>query len=166
MLVSSVPAPHYSAPHPMAQQPPVGQGLLIIEASRTHSDTPHSVGLFWTRDRPDPETSTWQHASLRWGRHPCPREDSNPQSQQVSGRKPTQLTVRPLVSDRLFRWDIFLFGESLWNRDFSSRRCWWYSTEWSGKMAETYFGGQAKRLRDVSAKILGFFLPGCSEAAP
>jgi hypothetical protein len=28
----------------MAQQPLVGQGLLIIEASRSHSDTPHSVG--------------------------------------------------------------------------------------------------------------------------
>jgi hypothetical protein len=29
----------------MAQQPLVGQGLLIIEASRSHTDTPHSVGL-------------------------------------------------------------------------------------------------------------------------
>ena len=29
----------------MAQQPLVGQGLLIIEASRSHSDTPQSVGL-------------------------------------------------------------------------------------------------------------------------
>ena len=29
----------------MAQQPLVGQGLLIIEASRSHSVTPHSVGL-------------------------------------------------------------------------------------------------------------------------
>jgi len=29
----------------MAQQPSVGKGLLIIEASRSHSDTPHSVGL-------------------------------------------------------------------------------------------------------------------------
>jgi hypothetical protein len=28
---------------PMAQQPPVGKGLLIIEASRSHADTPHSV---------------------------------------------------------------------------------------------------------------------------
>jgi hypothetical protein len=27
----------------MAQQPPVGQGLLIIEASWSHSDTSHSV---------------------------------------------------------------------------------------------------------------------------
>jgi hypothetical protein len=32
----------------MAQQPLVGQDLLIIEASRSHSDTPHSVGLLWT----------------------------------------------------------------------------------------------------------------------
>jgi len=42
----------------MAQQPPVGQGLLIIEASRLHSDTPQSVGLLWTRDRHVAETST------------------------------------------------------------------------------------------------------------
>ena len=43
---------------PMAQQPLLGQGLLIIEASRSHSDTPHSVGLLWTSDQPDKETST------------------------------------------------------------------------------------------------------------
>jgi hypothetical protein len=30
---------------PMAQQALVGQGLLVIEASRLHSDTPHSVGI-------------------------------------------------------------------------------------------------------------------------
>jgi hypothetical protein len=30
---------------PMAQQPLVGQGLLIIEASRSHSDTPHWIGV-------------------------------------------------------------------------------------------------------------------------
>jgi len=48
----------------MAQQPPVGQGLLIIEASRSHSDTPNSVGILWTSDQPDAETSTWQHTTL------------------------------------------------------------------------------------------------------
>ena len=42
----------------MGQQPPVGQDVLIIEALRTHSDTPHSVGLFWTSDQPDAETFT------------------------------------------------------------------------------------------------------------
>jgi hypothetical protein len=30
---------------PMAQEPLVGQGLLIIEVSRPHSETPHSLGL-------------------------------------------------------------------------------------------------------------------------
>jgi hypothetical protein len=42
----------------MAQQPPVGHGLLTVEASRSHSDTPHSAGLLWTSDQPDTETST------------------------------------------------------------------------------------------------------------
>jgi len=42
----------------MAQQPPVDQGLLTVEASRSHSHTPHSVGLHWTSDQPDAETST------------------------------------------------------------------------------------------------------------
>jgi hypothetical protein len=43
---------------PMGQQPPVGQGLLIIEASLSHSDTHHTLGLLWTSDQPDAETST------------------------------------------------------------------------------------------------------------
>jgi len=41
----------------MAQKPPVGQGLLIIQASRSHSDTPHLVGLVCTSDQLDTETS-------------------------------------------------------------------------------------------------------------
>jgi hypothetical protein len=43
---------------PKAQQPLGGLGLLIFEASRLHLDTPHSVGLLWTSDQPDAETST------------------------------------------------------------------------------------------------------------
>jgi len=42
----------------MAQKHPMGQGLLIIEDSLLHSDTPHSVGLLWTSDQPHAETST------------------------------------------------------------------------------------------------------------
>jgi hypothetical protein len=49
----------------MARQPLVGQGFLIIEASRSHSDTPHSVTLPWTTDQPDGETYTCQHTTLR-----------------------------------------------------------------------------------------------------
>ena len=42
----------------MEQQPLVGQVILIIETSRSHSDTPHWVGFLWTSDRPEAETST------------------------------------------------------------------------------------------------------------
>jgi len=48
----------------MTQQPPVGQGVLVIEALRSHPDTLHSVRLLWTRDRPVAETTTWQHTTL------------------------------------------------------------------------------------------------------
>jgi hypothetical protein len=47
----------------------------------------HSVGLLWTSDRPVVEISTWQQTSLTRDRHPCPQLDSNPQSQQASGRR-------------------------------------------------------------------------------
>jgi hypothetical protein len=42
----------------MAQQPLVGLGLLIIEASRSHSDTPQSIGFLRMSDQPDAGTST------------------------------------------------------------------------------------------------------------
>ena len=48
----------------MAQHPPVGKNILIIEASQSHSDTPQSVGLLWTSDQPAAETSTWYHTTL------------------------------------------------------------------------------------------------------
>ena len=41
----------------MAQQSLVDLGLLIIEASRSLSDTPQSVGLLWTSGQPAAETS-------------------------------------------------------------------------------------------------------------
>jgi len=40
---------------------PVFLDLLIVEVSRSHSDTPHSVRLVWTSDQPIAETSTWHH---------------------------------------------------------------------------------------------------------
>jgi hypothetical protein len=69
------------------QQPLVVQGILFIEASRSHSDTPHLVGLLWTGDEPDAETSTWRHPTVTTGKLPCRRRDSNPQSQQASGHR-------------------------------------------------------------------------------
>jgi len=49
----------------MIQQPQVDHVLLMIETSRSHSlDTPQSVGLLWTSDQPDQETSTWYRTTL------------------------------------------------------------------------------------------------------
>jgi len=45
----------------MAQPPLEGHGLLTVEASRSHSDTQQPVGLLWTSDQLDAETSTWQY---------------------------------------------------------------------------------------------------------
>jgi len=42
----------------IAQQPLVGQSLLIIDASRSHSESILSVGLLWTSDHPVTEIST------------------------------------------------------------------------------------------------------------
>ena len=60
------------------------RGFLI-----THNDAPQSVGLLWTSDQSVAKTSTWQHITLTTDKHPCSRWDSNPQSQQTSGRRPT-----------------------------------------------------------------------------
>jgi hypothetical protein len=48
----------------VAQQPYSGLGRLIVEVSRSHTDTPHSIWLAWTRDRPIAETFTWKHTTL------------------------------------------------------------------------------------------------------
>jgi len=64
----------------IVQRPLVGQGFLILDASRLHSDTPHLVRLLWTGDRPDAETSAWRYTSGTRQRHHCIWRDSNPQS--------------------------------------------------------------------------------------
>jgi hypothetical protein len=43
--------------HSMVQQPLVGKDLLIMEALRSYSDAPQSVGLLWTSDEPVVGTS-------------------------------------------------------------------------------------------------------------
>jgi len=40
---------------------PIGPRPGICEFPRSHSDTPHSLWLPWTSDRPIAETSTLQH---------------------------------------------------------------------------------------------------------
>jgi len=71
----------------MTQQPLVGQGLLVIEASRSHSETPHSLGLLWTGLQPDGETSTRQHTQHSQGKDvhaACGIRTRNPSKREVA----------------------------------------------------------------------------------
>jgi hypothetical protein len=43
-------------PFIVALQPYSGLGRLIVEVSRSYTDTPHSVRLYWTSDQPVSET--------------------------------------------------------------------------------------------------------------
>ena len=80
----------------------------------SYSDTPHSVGLLWTSDRPVAETSTCQHTTLTRQKYPCPQRDSNPQTQQVSGRRPTPSIARPLGWAVLIRIEKKLAKQRIW----------------------------------------------------
>jgi hypothetical protein len=64
--------------------------------NHTRFNTLHRAGLLWTDDRPNTETSTWQHTTLTRDRHPCPRQNLHPQTQQMGGRRPTPWNVLPL----------------------------------------------------------------------
>ena len=85
-------------PHPIVQQPLVGQGILITEASRSHSDA-HTYTHTHTHTHTRLDSSgrvarptkrhllgNTQHSQET---HPCPRRVSNPQSYQASDRRPT-----------------------------------------------------------------------------
>jgi hypothetical protein len=66
----------------------VGQGLFIIEASRSHSYTQHAVELLWTSDQLDRDLYLTINNTQN-NRHPCLRRDWNPQTQQASGPRTT-----------------------------------------------------------------------------
>jgi len=66
----------------MTQQPLVAQGFLMVEASHSHSDTKHSLGLLRTSDNPLAEISTLKHTSLTRDRL-APWRDSNPKHHQA-----------------------------------------------------------------------------------
>jgi hypothetical protein len=50
----------------------MGQGLLIVEASRSHSGTPQSVRLLWKSDKPHKKTFTWEYTTLTRDKTPTP----------------------------------------------------------------------------------------------
>jgi hypothetical protein len=76
---------------PKTLQPPVGRSPFIIGATRSHSDTPHSVGFLWTSDRPVAETNTWQHTTLTAN----PRASGGIRTRNPSKRATVDPCLRP-----------------------------------------------------------------------
>jgi hypothetical protein len=102
--------------------------VFLYVVSRSHSGTPHTLGLLWTSDQPDAETSTWQHTTLTTDKHPCPWRVSNPQSQQGSGHKSTPYTARPTAFDLFLYFPCipsWLFtARTLHSVPLSAMKCW------------------------------------------
>ena len=70
-----------------------GSWSPLIEASQSHTDTPHSAGLLWTRDL----YLTTHNTHKRRNSMP-PRRDSNPQSQHASGSRSTAWPLGSAIS--------------------------------------------------------------------
>ena len=117
-------------------------GAPILDVSRSHNDAAQSVGLLWTSDQLVAETSTWQHTTLTTEKYPCPRWDSNPRSQQVSGRRPWAAAVLPTVV----------------------RRCVW-SRNLKNEEAMTRVGSQRHRKKSGICNYIAYFLLGISPAS-
>jgi len=84
---------------PWQESPPPCATAASLSRLHDHTqESQHSVGLFWTiyypTKRPLPDNT--QHTHNRQTNMPL--QDSNPHSQQVSGRRPTSQTARPLGS--------------------------------------------------------------------
>ena len=58
--------------------------------------TPTSLRLLWMSNRPVAKSSTGQNTTLRRGRRPCPRRDSESQSRQTSDINPLKPELNPI----------------------------------------------------------------------
>jgi hypothetical protein len=81
----------------------------------SHIQTHHTlVGLLSTSDRADAKTPMWQHTTLTRDRHACSRWDSNSQSQQANGGRPTPYIAQPLGSVKMFKYCTYSHGPFGW----------------------------------------------------
>jgi len=66
---------------PSGHRPPLSGSSITLRYTT-------AVGLLWTSEQLVAETYAWQQTTPTRDRHPWPRRDSNPQSQQPKGRRP------------------------------------------------------------------------------
>ena len=86
----------------LAQQPPVGRGLLISEVPRSHTTKHHSrEWLLWTSDQLVAETSTWQHT--QYSQQTKVHVPGGIRTHNLNRRAVADLSLRPRGHwDRLF----------------------------------------------------------------
>jgi hypothetical protein len=93
----------------------------------THNDVPQSIGssgrVIILSQIPLPDNT--QHTPEK---HPCPRWDSNPRSQKVSGRIPTSYTTRPLGPALYALRSKISWRFELWSSELRRRVAWETST--------------------------------------
>ena len=94
------------------------QGLLIIEASGSHSDT-HSLGFLWTRDQPVSSTSTWQHTALTADKHPC--SPGGIQTSNLSKRAAADPRLRPYNKGSCVETEIAAIPDASTQRDVTRK---------------------------------------------
>jgi len=75
----------HGATHPSGPGPPHCRGFMI---TLRHTTLGTTILYEWSARLRDLYLTTHNATHIREG-HPCPRRDSNPQSQQSSGRRPT-----------------------------------------------------------------------------
>jgi hypothetical protein len=95
--------------------------------SRSHSDTPHSVGLFWTTDRPETERPVPDNTQHSQGRDiHAPRG--------IQTRNPSKLPAADPRLRRYGQWDRPMFLLSKISLSFKSR----YYTKSQMRLSDIY----------------------------
>jgi len=109
----------------MVQQPLVGQGL-IIEASRSNSDTPHSVGLLWTSHQSNVETSM----------PPAGFKPAIPASERLPDRTATGIGCRSKFKSVFFTYYLSMYQS--WDRG-DQHAAFGRLNGWSNTSQHTYY---------------------------
>jgi hypothetical protein len=90
-----------------------------------HTQLHHTlIGLLSTSDQPDTNTPMWQHTTLTRDRYPCPRQDSNSQSQQENSCRLMPYTAQPLGSAKMFKYCTYSHGAVGWGTALHTRKPW------------------------------------------
>jgi hypothetical protein len=105
----------FNPPPPQWRNSPSWARAPSLPWLHSHTQMHHTVvGQLSTSDRPDAKTPMWQHTTITRDIHPCPRWDSDSQSQQANDSRPMPYTTRPLGLARIFKYCTYSRGAVGW----------------------------------------------------